>query len=187
MHILRKIALTFISFILAYSTYKFLTIFFKLQPDQFSNFAIFISAFALTLMTTGVIAFLGFVYPTSKLLPDSYYQIKNPKKLNRLYKVLGVELFRWVLLRTFYKSDNNKKYFNGTKSGIMLFDHNTKQSEFGHLTAFVLIFIISLVLLGEGHHHVFLWIWPLNMLLNIYPIVLQRKHRIVIQRLINRN
>lgn len=180
----KKLVYTSLSLLLAYNTYKLVTVFFKLSPEEFSLLAIVVSAIAFNLLITGAIAFLGFVYPTSRVLPNSYYQIDNPKILSTLYKWLGVEYFKYFLLVTFYRKDDNKKYFDGTKSGVLLFDYNTKQSEFGHLLAFALILILSLILLFEGHKFVFFWIQPMNVVLNFYPIVLQRKHRIVIDRLI---
>jgi len=182
----KKALFTALSFILIYNTYKLTTIFFKLQAEKFSLLAIIVSAIAFNLLITGAVAFLGFVYPTSRILSNSYYKIKNHETLNLCYKRLGVDFFRLFLLNTFYRNRNNKKYFIGTRSGVLLFDYNTRQSEFGHLIALILVFALSLVLLLEGHEYVFIWMQPLNILLNLYPIILQRKHRIIVERLINR-
>lgn len=182
----KKILFTALSLLLAYNTYKLTAVFFELPPEKFSLLGIIVSAVALNFLITGAVAFLGFVYPTSRILSNNYYQIKNPKTLNLWYKWLGVEFFRLLLLKTFYRKKDNKKYFNGTKSGVFLFDYNTKQSEFGHLIALTLVFALSLVLLFEGHKYVFIWMQPLNILLNFYPIILQRKHRVIVERLISR-
>lgn len=182
----KKTLFTTLSFVLTYNTYKLTTIFFELPPEKFSLLAIIISAISLNFLITGAVAFLGFVYPTSRILSNSYYKIKNTETLNLCYKWLGIDFFRLFLLKTFYRKRNNKKYFNRTKSGVLLFDYNTKQSEFGHLIALILVFALSLVLLLEGHKYVFIWMQPLNILLNLYPIILQRKHRIIVERLINR-
>ncbi len=182
----KKILFTTISLVLAYNIYKLTTIFFKLSQENFSLFAIIASALAFTTLITGVIAFLGFVYPTSMILSNNYYKIEKPKTLEFFYKWLGVEYYKLFLSKTFYRKNDNKKYFNGTKSGIFLFYYNTKQSEFGHLIALIFIFLLSLVLLFKGHKYVFIWIQPMNILLNLYPIILQRKHRIIIERLIKR-
>lgn len=182
----KKIILSAISLVLIYNTYVLLTIFFELPPERFSSLAITASSIAFNLLITGAVAFLGFVYPTNRILKKDYYEIKNPKRLKLLYKWLGVKFFRFFLLKTFYRKKNNKKYFNGTKKGILDFDYNTRQSEFGHLIALLIIFTVSLVLLVLGHKNVFLLMQPINILLNLYPILLQRKHRINIQRLIKR-
>lgn len=183
---LKRILFTALSLILAYNTYKLASIFFVLPPEEFSLLAIITSSLAFNILITGAVAFLGFVYPTSKLISNSYYRIHNPKIINTLYKYLGVGVFRSFLLITFYREKDNKKYFDGSKSGIVTFYYNTKQSEFGHLVAFNLVIALSLLLLLEGHRQVFIWIQPLNILLNFYPIILQRKHRIIVERLIGR-
>lgn len=185
--ILKKIVFTILSLILAYNSYKLLLIFFELEEGKFSVFAIIIAALAFSLLITGFVAFLGFVYPTSKLLPNTYFKIRHPKTLKTIYKWMGVEFFRFLLLKTFYREADNKKYFNGTKAGILLFDYNTKQSEFGHLIALLLVFVVSVILLIQGHRTVFFWIQPFNIILNFYPIILQRKHRIAVQRLMMRS
>lgn len=183
---LKKIGLTILSLVLAYNVCKLIVLFFELRPERLSLLAIVVSAFAFNLLTTGIIAFLGFAYPTNNILPETYYEIKNAKNINLVYRLLGVTYFRFFLLKTFYRTADNKKYFKGTKSGLHLFNYNTKQSEFGHLIAFILVFIISITLLLKGHKYVFIWMQPMNIILNLYPIILQRKHRIIVERLIKK-
>jgi hypothetical protein len=183
---IKRIGFTILSLILAYNTYKLVTVFTKITPDKFSFLAIIISAITFNLLVTGMVAFLGFVYETSKLLPNSYYLIRNHERLNLCYNIFGVKFFRKLLLITFYRKEDNKKYFNGTKSGILLFKYNTKQSEFGHLIAFLFVLSLSLMLLYYGHLLVFLWIQPINIVMNFYPVILQRKHRMQIERVMNR-
>ncbi|GMQ29760.1 hypothetical protein [Algoriphagus confluentis] len=182
--LLKKIGLPLLSLVFLHNVYKVLVLLLKIQPENLSALASFVAAFALNLLTTGMVAFVGFAYPTSRLLPNPYYQIKNAKRLNRIYSLLGVPLFRIFLLKTFYRTADNKKYFNGTKTGLKQFDYHTKQSEFGHLVAFILLFGISLILGIKGHITLSLWTLGINIIFNFYPIVLQRKHRIVVQRLV---
>jgi hypothetical protein len=184
---LKKIGLTLASLLLAYNSVKFVALFFNLPQREFSLLAIVLAAVALNLMITGVFAFLGFAFPTSKILPSSYYKIRNPHTLNRIYNLLGVEYFKLFLLLTFYRKDDNKKYFNGTKSGIRLFDYHTKQSEFGHLMAFVVILFVAIIILFLGHSIAFMWTVVINMIFNLYPVILQRKHRVQIERILSRS
>lgn len=184
---LKKILFPIFSVFLAYQSVKLVTIFFHNSPSDFSFQLVVILAFLLNLFITGVFAFTGFVYPTNKILPNSYYSIKNPNALNKLYNLIGVEYFKILLLITFWgKEKNKKKYFNGTKSGLINFDFQTRQSEFGHFGAFVVILLVSIVLLSNGHKMAFLLTSIINVLSNFYPIILQRKHRMTIQKLTNR-
>lgn len=89
-----------------------------------------------------------------------------------------------LLLKFFWgKEKNRKKYFNGTKAGIEDFDTQTRQSEFGHLAAFVAISILAFYLLMEGYFLIFLVSTFINLVGNLYPIILQRNHRVQIERL----
>lgn len=141
-------------------------------------------AFLLTLFITGVFAFMGFAYPTNKLLPESYYKINNPKRLQNYYKHLGLDYFKTILLVVFWgKKKNRKKYFNGTKKGLNNFIYQTRQSEFGHLGAFVLILVCSIILICHQLYLIVLTMTLLNIIGNLYPIILQRYHRIRIGKL----
>ena len=183
---LKKIGLTILAIILAYNTIKLVMVFADLNPNKFSLLAIIVSAFAFNLMITGVFAFLGFAFPTSKILPNTYYKIRKPETIDFLYKMFGVKYFKLFLLKTFYRKEDNKKYFNGTKAGIISFDFQTKQSEFGHLLAFLVIQLLALYLLSIGFVSIFFHTTLMNIILNFYPIILQRKHRIQIERLLKR-
>jgi hypothetical protein len=149
--------------------------------------ASFIVAFLITLFVTGIFAFTGFAYPTHKLLPESYYYINNPERLKSIYKHLGVKHFRNFLLLAFWgREKNRKKYFDGTKQGFENFIFQTKQSEFGHLAAFIVILILTFVLLVNGYYFIPFVATIINIIGNIYPIILQRAHRVRIEKIFNR-
>ncbi len=153
-------------------------------PTEFSNIEVLIISFLLTIFITGVFAFIGFAYPSSRILSDKYYEIKNPKVLNYISKVLGIKYFRSFLLFSFWgRINNRKKYFNGTKRGIGNFIFQTKQSEFGHLGAFVVIIISSIILLVHGYIFIVIVTTLINILGNVYPVILQRSHRMRIEKI----
>jgi hypothetical protein len=154
------------------------------SPDEFSWPLLCFLSILINLFITGIFAFIGFAYPSSRLLPESYYRITNPEALTSIYNLVGVKYFRMMLLGAFWgKEKNRKRYFNGTKTGIRNFDFQTRQSEFGHVAAFVAIMAISLIILAYGHPIAFAMITLINVVANFYPIVLQRIHRIQIQRI----
>lgn len=157
-------------------------IFFLKAPLEYSNQIIF--ALLLNLYLTGVFAFIGFAYKSSLLLPSSYYQINNPKKLLRIYKKIGVKYFRRALMISFWgKSKNRKKYFNGRRSGIVNLTYQSKQSEFGHLAAMVLIFLASFSAAASKQFVLFFMINAINIIANFYPVILQRHHRLRINKI----
>jgi len=96
----------------------------------------------------------------------------------KLYKALGVKYFKEFLMLVFWGSKKNRtKYFNGTRDGMQNFIYQTKQSEFGHLCSLIAIDIVSLILLLHGYYLLTVLVIIINIIANLYPIILQRHHR----------
>ncbi|MAW94012.1 MULTISPECIES: hypothetical protein [unclassified Leeuwenhoekiella] len=184
MNLIKKIAFTLFAFFLAYQVYFFVETLIRSDPNTFSVSLHFIFAFLLSLFITGVFAFLGFIYPTHKFLSNTYYEIQNPVRLKKIYVFAQVDLFRKALLLFFWGSrKNRKKYFNGTRQGIRNFIYQTKQSEFGHLAAFIVTLIACVMLLYFNYYWLVIFAFLINILGNAYPVILQRYHRIRIGKL----
>ncbi|MFT5723433.1 MAG: hypothetical protein ACI9JN_000546 [Bacteroidia bacterium] len=141
-------------------------------------------AFLITLYITGVFAFLGFAFDTNRLLSDRYYEITRPKLLSDVYSFLGVKYFKNILLVAFWgKKKNKAKYFDGTTSGLQNLIYQSKQSEFGHITAFYVINLFSMVLLVFDYALLPFFMFVINIIGNLYPVILQRHHRKRIDKL----
>jgi hypothetical protein len=181
---IKKLLLSLASIFLTYRSVELLKFLDNTSLGQFNWIGKTAFSFALNLFITGIFALLGFAFLTSKILPNSYYKVKNSDNLTLIYKILGVEYFKLLLLKLFWgKERNRKRYFNGTKGGITHFDMLTRQSEFGHLLAFIAIEIISFYIFIKGHIAIFFFTTLINVIGNFYPIILQRNHRIQIERL----
>lgn len=180
----KKILLSLASIFLTYRSVELLKILDNTSQSQFNWIGKIAFSFALNLFVTGIFALVGFAFLTSKILPNSYYKIKNSENLTLVYNIMGVEYFKLLLLKLFWGTEKNrKKYFNGTKTGIAHFEMQTRQSEFGHLIAFIAIVMISIFILIKGHIAIFIITTIINVIGNFYPIILQRNHRIQIERL----
>ena len=59
----------------------------------------------------------------------------------------------------------------------------TKGAEICHASTFVLASVVALVCVASGRHAAALWICAFNLLLNGYPVMLQRANRWRIQKL----
>lgn len=183
MNNLKKILFPFFSIFLTFQSYELLRNLMASNPEDILLVESLKISFLFTLFVTGVFAFTGFAYSTYKVLPNSYYKIRNENALNTAHKILGVDYFKRILLFVFWgRKKNRKKYFDGTKKGLRNFDFQTRQSEFGHLGAFVIIFVSSFVLLINGYILIFSIIFFINIIGNLYPIILQRTHRLKIER-----
>ena len=187
MKIASKILLLGLSAFWAYRSSELIKNLMARSPESFEGMDMVFSALIINLFFTGVFAFAGFAFPTNRLLPEGYYTIRNKEWLTKVYKRLNVETFRKGLLIVFWgKKKNRKKYFDGTRSGFANFIYQSKQSEFGHLGAFVVILIASILLLFYGYILLFVLTTAINIFGNIYPVILQRYHRMRIERIASR-
>jgi hypothetical protein len=172
----KKILLSIASAFLALQSYKILAVIHTLETESW-GLLLFI-AWIINLIITGIFAFLVFAFPTQKLLPQSYYTIHSPNRLKKIYDLLQVDLFRKVLLATLWKSQKQrKKYFNGQRNGITNLTEQSMKSEFGHLVPFVILCLVSTYLLLIGKMKLGTLTLLINIIGNLYPVLLQRYHR----------
>ncbi len=177
---IKKILLSIATIFLIWQSYKLLFNIDKLTDNSW-GLLLFI-AWIINLFITGIFAFSGFAFPTQKLLPKSYYKIYQPKKLKKIYKALKVNLFRNVLLATLWKSQKQReKHFNGKENGIPHLEEQSMKSEFGHLIPFIIVNIISIYFMLNGTIALGVFSILINLIGNLYPIILQRHHRMRIQ------
>lgn len=184
MNLLKKILFPLFSVFLFYRSIDLMNSLLASDPGSFGFSESFVVAFLLTLFITGVFAFPGFAYPTHQLIGHRYYKLKNQDKLKQVYSIMGVKYFRIFLLFVFWgRNKNRKKYFNGTRTGLQNFVYQSKQSEFGHLSAFVSIVLVNIILLMHRYYTLFIMVMVINIIGNLYPIILQRFHRLRIDKL----
>ncbi len=185
MKIVKKILFPLFSLFLIYRTIDLLRLLILSQKQSYDSFEIFMYSFLLTLFITGIFAFPGFVYPTNKLLPPGYYRLKNPGRLEYFHKLLGVKYYNIFLMIYWGRKKNRRKYFDGTRKGLSNFIYQSKQSEFGHFISGVTVLIASIILLFYGYHLLVIMVSIINIIGNLYPVILQRYHRIRIENLIS--
>ncbi len=141
-------------------------------------------ALVFNLFITGIFAFAGFALPMEKLMPTKYFEISDPKIVTFWFKKMKGETFRKFLLATVWrKKTDQKKYFDGTISGIKDFEIQTQKSEFGHLIPFFIISGICVYFAMRGFWWALFFTMLVNVIFNFYPILLQRHHRARLVRL----
>ncbi|WP_373523402.1 hypothetical protein [Aquiflexum sp.] len=183
---LKKILFPIIAIFLAYRSYELLKTLWFVEPSELVLPIRILLAFLLNLFITGFFAFLGFAYKTNRILGENYYRIKNPNFISRLSKLLKIEYFKKFLLLVFWgKEKNRQRYFDGTKLGLENFEYQTRQSEFGHLAALIVIQMVVFIMLLKQHYAIAFFTTILNLISNFYPVILQRNHRMQISRIRN--
>lgn len=118
-------------------------------------------------------------------LNQKYFLPRPWERSGEIYRILGVNLYRRLLVfigwERLHKKGNpvNKKL-----EALRHLELNTRKSELGHLTVFLIVLVINLYVamtygFGKG-----MWLLTLNILLNAYPIMVQRYNRPRLLRLI---
>ncbi|MCF8277294.1 MAG: hypothetical protein K9J17_11220 [Flavobacteriales bacterium] len=182
----KRVLFPFFSLFLLYRSVELLRVLFQMDADRMGTGEMLFTAMIINLFITGVFAFVGFVFPTYRLLPASYYTISQPKTLALVVRIMGLKYFRTLLMLAYWgKAKNRKRYFNGTRQGIANLIEQSKRSEFGHLASFVSIMMVSVLLLWKGYDLLIAVTNLINIVGNFYPILLQRQHRMRIQRIVN--
>ena len=182
----KKILFPLIAIFLAYRSYELLKTIWTVEPSEFSYWIKLLLSFLFNLFITGIFAFMGFAYKTNQLLPENYYRIENKELIYKSSRFLKIEYFKKFLLVLFWgKRKNRQKYFDGTKSGLENLEYQTRQSEFGHLAALAVIQLSVVIILIKGHYLIAFLTTTFNFISNFYPVLLQRNHRIQIERIKN--
>lgn len=186
MNLVKKIIFPLCSAFLLYRSVELIRMLVNTKPEYYTLSKILLIAFLLNLFITGVFAFIGFTYTTYYVLPKGYYNIHNPNRLKKYYNLLGVKYFKIFLLVAFWgKKGNRKKYFDGTKNGFKNFIFQTKQSEFGHFGSFIALSLVCVLLLFNNHFLITGFTMLINIIGNLYPVILQRFHRMRITKILN--
>jgi hypothetical protein len=126
-----------------------------------------------------------FTEPLKSEFKSAYYLEKSWEKKGKIYETFGINWFRKLLVLISWEKLN--KNANPVEKNLQALEHleyRTKQSELGHIIIFfiVLAFTIYVAITFGIKESVSLII--LNILLNLYPVLLQRYNRPRLQRAI---
>lgn len=119
-------------------------------------------------------------------LNSSYYYGRKWERKGKIYEKFGINFFRRMLVWIGWEKLNKKA--NPVRKDIAALQHlynQTKKSELGHLIILVIVFGFNLFVAFKYGIKSSLWLLALNILLNLYPIFLQRYNRPRIRRAIN--
>ncbi len=126
------------------------------------------------LMLVGFFFFQAFKYIR---FPYSFYE-KRRIETDLWFNLLGVQIFRLVLINSFFKRLNTRVYLKGRgKAYHKVFIEETKRSETSHMVSFFTTFIAQLIFLYLECFDDFIVLTIFSVVFNIYPMLLQRKNR----------
>ena len=115
------------------------------------------------LMLVGFLFFQTFKYVR---MPNNFY-LQRKYETKKYFKYLGVNIFRLLLINSFFRYLNNRVYLKGrAKDYIFTFIEETKQSETSHIISGVFPLSIQLLYLKYGLIENFIWLSIFNVVFN---------------------
>lgn len=143
-------------------------------------------AFLLNWLTMSWVAVVGEAVPFS--LSSRYYEIKAIERTGRMYEYLGIRLFKNLVRRGPLSvfSPRLRLPKEKTVSALGLLEREMRKAETSHLLLFVVMVLFSAYALLRGWPDAAGWIMVFNILINGYPVMLQRYNRIKLTELIQK-
>lgn len=115
-------------------------------------------------------------------LRSSYFKSREWEKRFPVYRYLGVNYFKkFLVLIGWEKITRKENPITRDKTVLKTLAYNSRSSEFGHTIIAVILFILSIGVantIAEAK-----WLLITNVILNIYPVILQRYNRQHYERL----
>ncbi|MCO6497835.1 MAG: hypothetical protein J5I50_09255 [Chitinophagaceae bacterium] len=109
-------------------------------------------------------------------------------KSEAVNKALGVGVIKWITQNTFFKIFNPKlaikKKF--TKEDFITLRDEMTVAEVGHLIGFCFVTVFAIVYLFKGKYTLALIIIIVNIIMNLYPSLLQQMNKRRIDRVLKR-
>jgi hypothetical protein len=143
-------------------------------------------AFLVNWLTMSWVAIVG--QAITFVLPSRYYDIKAFERTGQVYERPGIRLFKQLVRRGPLSVFNPGLRLpqERTIPALQHLDHQMRNAETAHVYIFILMLIFSGYALIKGGPAAMGWMLGFNILINGYPIMLQRYNRIKLQELIQK-
>jgi hypothetical protein len=118
--------------------------------------------------------------------PSGYYDIQAFEGSGQVYEFLGIRLFKRLVRRgplTIF-SPTLRFPQEKTTSALQHLDQEMRKAETGHVLIFVMVSLSAIYALFMGWLDAVAWMLGFNIMINGYPIMLQRYNRIKLQGLV---
>jgi len=121
-------------------------------------------------------------------LSDNYFRIKKFERSYKLYKTIGMYYFKKIIQKYPLPNATLKIELNGrSKSDILDLEDRMREAEQIHVFGLLLILVISILFAFTRDKKFLLWFTIFNIIMNLYPILLQRYNRNRIKSILNKN
>jgi len=143
-----------------------------------------IFAFLVNWLAMSWVAFVG--QAVNFAFPSSYHDIQAFEGSGQVYERLGIRLFKKLVRRGPLSIFSRTLRFPKVKtvSALRYLDSEMRKAESGHVIIFMLMLAFIAYALLSGWFDAAGWMLLFNVIINGYPIMLQRYNRIKLQELI---
>jgi hypothetical protein len=120
-------------------------------------------------------------------LQSTYFTSKAFEQQGKIYTLLGVLIYRKFLVCTHWEKLSQKA--NPVKKSLEAlrkYEHATRVSEFGHTLIALVVLVFTVYVSMKYSAKEAVWLFLFNILLNIYPIMVQRYNRPRVQRVLQK-
>lgn len=100
-------------------------------------------------------------------------------KSEKLNKIIGIDIFKWIVKNTFFKFFNQKLTLKKKieKIDLITLRNEMTISEIDHLIGFVFVTVFAVIKSIHFNYSFSLIIMIVNVLLNLYPSILQQQNK----------
>lgn len=119
-------------------------------------------------------------------LTFSYFNDKAWELRGKIYESFGINIYRKLLVLIGWEKLNKKSNpMEKNTKALMHLHYRTKQAELGHLIIFIIVIGFNIFVAFKFGILKSLWLLVLNILFNLYPVLLQRYNRPRLERAIS--
>ena len=148
----------------------------------------FIAGFTFGLSMSFISWIIGMIL-NGILEKTKYY--KNISNLNfiknkTLQKSIGMKYFKWIVKNTFFKVFNPKIKLDNKNNDLTTLRHEMTLSEISHIIGFIFVLIVAIYKSATSGLIFGLTMMIPNILMNLYPSLLQQENKRRIDKLLHR-
>lgn len=148
-----------------------------------------ISGLILGISTSFISWIIGMIVNSILAKTKFYKKISNLNFIsNKAFnKHIGLNYFKWIVKNTFFKFFNQKIKVEHKKTNLTEIRNEMTLSEISHLIGFIFVTFFAIYTSVTKSYLVGLAIMVVNILMNLYPSLLQQENKRRIYKLIKRN
>jgi len=114
-----------------------------------------------------------------------YFNTLQFEENGRIYRFFGVHLYRKLLVWTGWEKISRKDLkIIKKEEALKRAEQGSRSSEAGHAIIFLIVMLVTFIVANTWREA--LWLIVLNVLLNLYPIIVQRYNRPRYKRLLQK-